>query len=75
MQYLSFGSLVIVVDFLSDELSADEILVNAVELEELFVGATLADLTLLHDNDLVGVTNSTESMCHDDDGLLATVDE
>ena len=73
-KFLSLG-LVVVVDLLSDELSADQVLVDPVEVEKLLMSATLLDQTMLHHDDLVGVSDSAEPMSYDNDGLLATVDE
>ena len=39
------------------------------------MSTTLLDLTMLHDDDLVGITNGAQSVCDDDNSLLATVDE
>ena len=63
------------VELLSDELSADETLVDTIKLEQVIVTATLHDLAMLHDDDLVGVTDGAQSVSDDDDRLLATLDE
>jgi len=39
------------------------------------MGATLLDLSMLHDEDLVGVFDGAESMGDNDNGLLSCVDQ
>ena len=39
------------------------------------MGATLLDLAMLHDDNLVGVTNGAQSVSNDHDSLLAAADE
>ena len=43
--------------------------------DEVVVSSTLHDLTVLHDDDLVSVTDSAQSVSNDDDRLLSTVDQ
>lgn len=71
-----YRSLVIILlDLLSDKLSADEILIDAVKSEQRTVVASLLDLTMLHDNDLVGITDSAQSVGNDYNGLLSAADQ
>ncbi len=65
----------VVFDLFSDELSADKILVNATKTEKLSVRAALFDFSVLHDDDLVGITDSAESMSYDNNSLLAAADQ
>ena len=43
--------------------------------DEVVVSSTLHDLTVLHDDDLVSVTDSAQSVSNDDDRLLTTVNQ
>lgn len=67
----TFSSLVLVGDFFRDELPVDKVLVDAFHGDELFVSSTLFNLTVLHYDDLVGVTDCAQSVSHNYDSLLA----
>ena len=67
--------LVLLFDLFSDELATDKVLVDTVHRDELGVSATLLDLTVLHDDDLVSILDGAESVSDDDNSLLATVDQ
>ena len=73
--FATISVLVVIVDLFSNELSADKVLVDTVEAEEVIVSATLFHLTVLHDDDLIGVANGAQSVSHDDDRLLTRVDQ
>ena len=68
-------SFVFFLNFFSDELSADEILVNTIEGEQLLMVASFLDFSVLHDNDLVGIADGAQSMSNDHNSLLATADK
>ena len=66
---------VVLVNLFSDELSADEVLVEAIHCEKLLVRATLLDFTMLHDDNLIGILDRTESMSHNYNSLLPAFDK
>jgi len=49
------------------ELARDKFLVTTIEGQELWVSSSFDNITLLHDDNLVGVDNGTESMSDNDD--------
>lgn len=57
--------------FHSHKLSLDKLFVGTFESNELVVGSTLNDLTLVQDDDLIGILDGTQAMSDNDDGLLA----
>ena len=67
--------LVVILYLLSDKLSADKVFVDTVEAKQLLMSTTLFDLTVLHDDDFISVTNGAQSVSHNNNSLLATVDE
>ena len=64
-------SVIFFVNFFSDKLSADKVLVDAVESDQLVMSAAFHDLAMLHHDDLVCVANRAQSVRHHHDGLLA----
>ena len=66
---------VFALELLRHELSADERLVDASQLDQLIVVAPLHDLACLHDQDLVSIADGAQSVSDDDDCLLTAIDE
>lgn len=67
----SVSVIVVLGDFFRDELSVNQIFVNTSHLKEFLVSATLLNFTVLHDDNLVCVTNRAQSVSDHDDSLLA----
>lgn len=62
--------------FVVYHLSADQVSVDAVfDFEKLVMGSALHHNTCLHANDLVGILDGAQPVSHNNDGLLAAVDE
>ena len=66
---------IVLLNFFGDELSADKVLVDTSHRNELFVGASLLNFSLLHTNDLVGIADSAQPVRHNDHSLLTTADQ
>ena len=67
--------LIVFLNFLGYELSADQVLVDTVKRDEFFVGASLLNFALLHANNLVGIADSAQSVRHNDHSLLTIADQ
>ena len=67
--------LIVLLNFLGYELTANQVLVNTVKREEFFVGASLLDFSLLHTYDLICIADSAQPMRHNHNSLLTTADQ
>ena len=68
-------SLIIGIQILRYKLSVDKILVEAILHDEFLMGTTLLDLTTLHHNNLICITDSAQSVSYDDNCLFARGDK
>ena len=66
---------VLILYFLRNKLPTDQVLVEAIEFDQIVVCASFFHLAVLHDNDLISITNRTQSMSHNNNCLLSTVDK
>lgn len=65
----------LVVSILLNQLSLDKLLVGAILRHQIRVGATLEHAPILHQDDLVGILDSAETVCNNHHSLLARADK
>ena len=58
-----------------NHLSIDQVLIDTTQCNQVLVLATLLDQPMLHDDDLVSVSDRGQSVSHDDRGLLAGLNQ
>jgi hypothetical protein len=58
-----------------NHLPIDQILIDTTQCNQVLVLASLLDQPMLHDDDLVSVSDSGQSVSHDNRGLFAGLDQ
>lgn len=62
-------------DFLLNHLSGNQVLVDAVHLDQLVMVASLFNLTILHDNNLICISDGAQAVSNHQNCLLSALDK